>query len=436
MSLPFVRTKLLQPIRDIIDANLKTRSTVQITKGQILEVSERDLKVFHDKYGITDTVHKDIYKDFVAKANELDQYYKSRDETRHTQLKALTDGYVVNDHKAATDLKNYWAQLVNKATGIEVSTLDGSNNNTGVQIGHGDRGLAVAAWTALRALTHLVHSDRFGGSALGKQQVEAIRFQSVLSVISILEAPVLHVSREITASIETEMYVNKSGDLHKHNIYRLTFEDAKSNQAASIKEGEALKEVRKYLTNRYENAYKFMTEHGGDTLEEAIEGVLFNSLTSKARGVKVTGPKGRSKYSNSHKASEKIVTKTSVKRSKFKTGQVQRQYNKVSSKPSQINIVALLNARLPQEIRSRMTYPRLVNRTGRFSESVQVVSADTTPKGGTSIAYTYQKDPYQLFERGRSRLATPDREPRDIIDASIRSLAQEMMLGRFYTRRV
>jgi hypothetical protein len=83
-----------------------------------------------------------------------------------------------------------------------------------------------------------------------------------------------------------------------------------------------------------------------------------------------------------------------------------------------------------------MTYPRLVNRTGRFSESAQVLSADTTPKGGTSIAYTYQKDPYQLFERGRSRLATPDREPRDIIDASIRSIAQEMMLGRFYTRRV
>lgn len=436
MSLAFVRIKLLKPVQDIIEANLKTRAKIQLTKGQILEVSERDLKVFHDKYGISDAAHKLIYKDFVDKANELDQYYKSRDETRYTQLKALTHGYVVNDHAAATELKNYWAQLVHKATGIAVSTLDGSNNNTGVQIGHGDRGLAVAAWTALRGLTHLVHSDRFKGSALGKQQVEAIRFQTVASIINIIEDQPLSVSREITASIETEMYVDKEGTLLKSNVYKLTFQDAKSNQEAGAKEGAALKKVKKYLEQKYVTAQNFATEHGGDTLEEAIEGVLFNSLTSKVAGVEVTGPKGRSKYSNSHKASEKIVTKTSVKRSKFKTGQVQRQSNKVSSKPSQVNIVALLNAKLPQEIRSRMTHPRLVNRTGRFSESVQVLSADTTTKGGTSFAYTYQKDPYQLFERGRSRLATPDREPRDIIDASIRSIAQEMMLGRFYTRRV
>ena len=436
MSLAFVRGKLLQPVIDIIEANTKTRASVQKTEGQILEVSEKDLKVFHDKYGLSDAAHKIIYKKFVTKAEELESKYEAKDKTRYKQLKSITTGYVLTNHNDATALKNFWAAQVSEASGIAVNMLDGSNNKTGVQIGHGDRGLAVAAWTALRGLTHLVHSDRFGGSALGKQQVEGIRFQAVASIINMLEAAPLHIDRSIIASIETEMYADKHGTLRKSNAYRLTFESTESNQSMSPKERQALDKVKKYLEKTYVTAHNFAKEHGGDTLEEAIEGVIFNSLTSKAPGVKVTGPKGRSKYSNSHEASEKIVTKTSVKRSKFKTGQVQRPTNKVASKPSKVNIVALLNTKLPQEIRSRMTYPRLVNRTGRFSESVQVVSADTTPKGGTSIAYTYQKDPYQLFERGKSRLATPDREPRDIIDASIRSIAQEMMLGRFYTRRV
>lgn len=112
--------------------------------------------------------------------------------------------------------------------------------------------------------------------------------------------------------------------------------------------------------------------------------------------------------------------------------------NKTVQKPrkSRVNVIELLNRKLPDEIRKRMTYPRLVYRTGRFANSAKVLSYTETEKGGTSFSYTYQKNPYQLFEPGRSHLATPERNPRTIIDQSIRAIAAQIMQGRFYTRRL
>jgi hypothetical protein len=80
-----------------------------------------------------------------------------------------------------------------------------------------------------------------------------------------------------------------------------------------------------------------------------------------------------------------------------------------------------------------MTYPRLQNRTGRFADSVRVI-AET--KG--VISYTYMKSPYQVFEQGSGRTpwASADRDPRRLIDESIRSIAAGIAANKFYTRRV
>ena len=59
----------------------------------------------------------------------------------------------------------------------------------------------------------------------------------------------------------------------------------------------------------------------------------------------------------------------------------------------------------------------------------------TTRKGFPSIGYTYQKNPYQTFELGQNQ-GSPDYDPRKLIDASIREIAAQFAIGRFYTRRV
>ena len=84
-----------------------------------------------------------------------------------------------------------------------------------------------------------------------------------------------------------------------------------------------------------------------------------------------------------------------------------------------------------------MKEPSLVNRSGRFAESVKVTEIAQTPKGFPSIGYTYQRNPYQVFEEGSGgEWANGDRDPRDLIDKSIREIAAQFAIGRFYTRRV
>ena len=81
--------------------------------------------------------------------------------------------------------------------------------------------------------------------------------------------------------------------------------------------------------------------------------------------------------------------------------------------------------------------PGLENVSGRFAGSVRVTDVAQTPKGFPSIGYTYQKNPYQVFEPGQgiAPWATAERDPRKVIDASIREIAATLLQGRFFTRR-
>lgn len=99
------------------------------------------------------------------------------------------------------------------------------------------------------------------------------------------------------------------------------------------------------------------------------------------------------------------------------------------------SLIGIINQRLSQTVLKNMGDPALNNRTGRFASSVRVTDITTTAKGFPSIGYTYQKNPYQTFEQGFKQ-GSPDRDPRKLIDASIREIAMDFAIGRFYTRRV
>ena len=85
-----------------------------------------------------------------------------------------------------------------------------------------------------------------------------------------------------------------------------------------------------------------------------------------------------------------------------------------------------------------MRAPGLVNQTGAFADSVEITDITQTRQGFPSIGYKYAKNPYQVFEMGAGSApwATPERDPRRLIDRSIREIAAQFALGRFYTRRV
>jgi hypothetical protein len=94
---------------------------------------------------------------------------------------------------------------------------------------------------------------------------------------------------------------------------------------------------------------------------------------------------------------------------------------------SPIALIQLLNSVLPQELLKNMTgvYPKSLEwRTGRFGQSAQVTSIVPMPNM-TQIQYTYQKNPYEVFE------GQGGRDPRDIIGGTIREIAQSIMGNKF-----
>ena len=86
-----------------------------------------------------------------------------------------------------------------------------------------------------------------------------------------------------------------------------------------------------------------------------------------------------------------------------------------------------------------MKSPRLRYDTGRFADSVKAVTV-TQERGGMLpvVAYTYQRDPYQVFEMGggNKEFATVERDPRGLIEGAIRKAAAELAMNRFMLRRV
>lgn len=103
------------------------------------------------------------------------------------------------------------------------------------------------------------------------------------------------------------------------------------------------------------------------------------------------------------------------------------------------SFIGILNARLSDTVAKNMGSPRLNYRTGRFANSARVIDIAKTSKGFPSINYTYMRYPYEVFEfpgSGSPLAQQGQRDPRDLINLSIREIMAEYAIGRFYTRRV
>ena len=84
-----------------------------------------------------------------------------------------------------------------------------------------------------------------------------------------------------------------------------------------------------------------------------------------------------------------------------------------------------------------MVPPRLQLQTGALAQSARIVDIQQTAQGFPSIGYTYRKDPYQVFEStSGTRFSDRERDPRALIDASIREIAATLVTGRLFTRRL
>jgi hypothetical protein len=178
---------------------------------------------------------------------------------------------------------------------------------------------------------------------------------------------------------------------------------------------------------------------GSPTIVDDIESLIGHTIVSGIKNGKVTtskkfkAPKATSSRKSTRAAKERTQPKKKKNlRTPIRRADTSRQRG-VSSSPLQLMV--LINKDLPRVVAKNMQSPALNYRTGRFASSVRVTDVVTTPKGFPSMGYTYDKDRYQTFEPGFAQ-GSVDRDPRKLIDKSMREIAAQYAVGRFFTRRV
>ena len=168
--------------------------------------------------------------------------------------------------------------------------------------------------------------------------------------------------------------------------------------------------------------FSFIGLAGSDSIMTARRKKLIRDTTKqfkKQKHVKVTTENiviKTSKTNNKEKFGPERVVATALNRA-TKVRKSSKTKKSAASMPM-TEMLARFNARINQEVLGNMETPALVNRTGRFAQSVRVTDVIKTPRGFNSLGYTYQRNPYQTFEMGGAQ-GGPDKDPRKIIEQSM-----------------
>lgn len=248
---------------------------------------------------------------------------------------------------------------------------------------------------------------------------------------------------EMNELLKTDLSIQKIDDL---DTIVIKIESSAGNRSAGQKQGQRSKKLRSALSSFLENKVVLAELEGSDSLKtrkrkKTQKAVIEPFLKRKNKNIKVSGTLAKDKKSSKSPIKKSVKPAIKKKGTSLNTKVSVKKTRRAPQKSAVTNLlplIAMLNKDLPATVRKNMTAPALENRTGRFSESVKIVDVVQTPKGFPSFGYTYDQSPYGVFEMGNGdpRLATPERDPRNIINQSIRELAAQRALGRFFTRRV
>jgi len=232
-------------------------------------------------------------------------------------------------------------------------------------------------------------------------------------------------------------------DIKNTEVLTVSLESGLENKLRGSNEEKALAEqLEKDLTAIIKTVGGWPELDGSDSYITKTKKRVLNNFTK--HNFKNKNVKSNIKKQDIIQSTGEPVTASVARKASFaKGGEVVNSGGAVLKRGKQktqnlFSIMTLINQKLPEQVRKNMGSPRLENTTGRFASSVKLTSVTTTRRGFPSFGYTYRKDPYQIFEdgaMGKSPWADSHRDPRQLIDASIREIAAEMAIGRFYTRR-
>jgi hypothetical protein len=295
------------------------------------------------------------------------------------------------------------------------------------------------------------NEQRYGGIDLSELPADPIRTKL---------QKIQNFKSNLILSAEHDIYVGKDGKVQGKTVFKGGIEAKWKNQkdaVAQAKLGQQLKdmlvELQETIKKEYEDKTKTTEELNSRAIVDLVGDIIVMSPIKRkayASGRAVNSskynikPKGKSPT----KASKQITVTQKRQAIKFAGPTAKNTSPRVSPEKGEgtgkedfamqmrhlLKVKNAINKRLPAAVRANMARPALINRTGRFSNSVNVESI--IPAAQTlMVRYNYRLNPYETFEnKGRYKWPT-GYNPKPLIAKSIRELAMGLVGQRLTIRR-
>lgn len=418
-------------------------------------------EMWNQVFAVADIPEKEYYSEELANIIETQAKKVSKaiwdtmkpKEGAFTTIAGTEDNFVVTTVEAERALSVKTGEFSGKAT-----VFDALKNSYKSQAR--DAARALNAWIATRrgvddfdassGISTLINESAFldlghkGESAIARQRVRGSE-KAVQDRINKFNKRAKQQNR-VTSEDITELgldFVITKTDTDELTTIQTGLESAFFNRLEGQTELKAFKQAYikalEKAVKKLERSQSFAKRPGSDSRLEIESKKAIKTFNDSIKSKKVKKKSRDTKPNYSKGTTAKVSQKKKVKKASetqigvgdlgFKKGR-----KKKSSAQSNISLMALLNAKLPDTVAKNMGAPALVFRTGRFAGSARVTDIQQTTKGYPSIGYTYQRNPYQTFEPGYAQ-GSAVRDPRRVIDRSIREIARELLTGRFFTRR-
>ena len=429
-------------------------SHAQLLAVTMLELSKRNIKP-------TPEQHKEISDAALTAYSEI-----------LVEIKTLKKELHVNTVKKATYLRKERLRFVFQTTGDRMSKFGSGASNAKIWPSQNDPAVTFDAiklayeaglskfFKKLQTITdNAIRRPKAGKSGKLNKETRVGQFFHLghLDTMGVAESRFRDGLANAFQSLNTTEHANmtalldKSGidlsfqRIDKENVMHVQIESKKDNLERGTESKAAFQRIRDALIVAIDK-FDLVNMSGSDSPKQRKQKQVtkaltepFRAIASKSLKVKVKKPApvkdSSSKKTVLKKRSSGSQSKAGIGKATIKVGATKRRKKTPSPASSPLHLMVAINKKLPQVVAQNMQSPALQYQTGRFAASVRVTDVVTTPKGYPSVGYTYDKFPYQTFEEGGAQ-GDPQRDPRKLINQSIREIAAEMAIGRFFTRRV
>jgi hypothetical protein len=388
---------------------------------------------------LVDSLTADIRKLFKLKAREINATNEGDAVVRGNKFsvsimivkRGARDNYKLLKGIYEDRLQEFYTdflELVGKPEGLERKTGKGRKEKTiketeqGQVFGQTHQGAAniyhMINDAVFKALDHTAKNSTKESKELIKE-LKALKNQDTDIILSMInDGP----KEEVRLGIESQLINTKTGGGMKEQGLKQNLDAAIKNLIQTLKttkgsdsivEGQR-KRIIKEIVKPFKNKKGIIVKHEDTKLKNTK-----SPTKLRKKGGKTQVVKGAAVAIGAKKKPARQKERTRTPRMGIK------------------NILGVINAKLPETVAGNMGAPKLESRTGRFAQSVRATDVTETAQRFKSIGYTYAKNPYQVYESGSgTRFSSIDRDPRTLIDMSIREIVASFGLGRLYTRRL